>query len=144
MIEISGNAGGYRALPGKCDRLRGQEGPDWTEDKEIIIDDAWEADGNNKISCRKVVAEKTPDGGETLKVTITNFGTSGASADQGASAGARTTHLGRSDAQVQTVRDYAERFEEFQWTVRQHSGPATTTYLQTMTTRDRYVENKYI
>jgi hypothetical protein len=27
MIEISGNAGGYRALPGKCDRLRGQEGP---------------------------------------------------------------------------------------------------------------------
>jgi hypothetical protein len=39
--------------------------------KEIVIDDAGEADGNHKNSCRKVVAEKTPDGGETLKVTIT-------------------------------------------------------------------------
>jgi hypothetical protein len=33
------------------------------KDKEVIIDNAWEADGNNNISCRKVVAEKTPDGG---------------------------------------------------------------------------------
>jgi hypothetical protein len=41
------------------------------KDKEIIIDNAREADGNQKFSCRKVVAEKTPDGGETLKVTIT-------------------------------------------------------------------------
>jgi type V secretory pathway adhesin AidA len=41
------------------------------KDKEIIISNAREADGNHKISCRKVVAEKTPDGGETLKVTIT-------------------------------------------------------------------------
>jgi hypothetical protein len=41
------------------------------KDKEIIIGNAREADGNQKISCRKVVAEKTPDGGETLKVTIT-------------------------------------------------------------------------
>jgi hypothetical protein len=40
------------------------------KDKEIIIDNTREADGNHKISCRKVVAEKTPDGGETLKVTI--------------------------------------------------------------------------
>jgi hypothetical protein len=31
--------------------------------KEVIISDAWKADENNKISCRKVVAEKTPDGG---------------------------------------------------------------------------------
>jgi hypothetical protein len=45
--------------------------------KEVIIGNAREADGNNKISCRKVVAEKTPDGGETLKVTITNSGTGG-------------------------------------------------------------------
>jgi hypothetical protein len=45
--------------------------------KEIIIDNAREADENNKISCRKVVAEKTPDGGETLKVTITASGTGG-------------------------------------------------------------------
>jgi hypothetical protein len=46
--------------------------------KEIIID-AREADGNSKISCRKVVAEKTPDGGETLKVTITTSDTGGKS-----------------------------------------------------------------
>jgi hypothetical protein len=45
--------------------------------KEIIIGNAREADENNKISCRKVVAEKTPDGGETLKVTITASGTGG-------------------------------------------------------------------
>jgi hypothetical protein len=45
--------------------------------KEIVIGDAREADGNNKISCRNVVAEKNPDGGETLKVTITTSGTGG-------------------------------------------------------------------
>jgi hypothetical protein len=39
--------------------------------KEVIIGDARKADENNKNSCKKVVAEKTPDGGETLKVTIT-------------------------------------------------------------------------
>jgi hypothetical protein len=31
--------------------------------KEIVIGNAREAGGNHKISCRKVVAEKTPDGG---------------------------------------------------------------------------------
>ena len=40
------------------------------KDKEVVIGNAWEVDGNNKISCRKVMAEKTPDGGETLKVTV--------------------------------------------------------------------------
>jgi hypothetical protein len=45
--------------------------------KEIVIGNAREADENNKISCMKVVAEKTPDGGETLKVTITASGTRG-------------------------------------------------------------------
>jgi hypothetical protein len=44
------------------------------EGKEVIIGNTRKADENNKISCRKVVAEKTPDGGETLKVTITNAG----------------------------------------------------------------------
>jgi hypothetical protein len=44
------------------------------EGKEVIIGNARKADENNRISCRKVVAEKTPDGGETLKVTITNAG----------------------------------------------------------------------
>jgi hypothetical protein len=46
-------------------------------DKEIIIGNAREADGNQKNSYRKVVAEKTPNGGETLKVTITTPGTRG-------------------------------------------------------------------
>jgi hypothetical protein len=50
---------------------------DKDKDKEAIIGNAREADGNNKIACRKVVAEKTPNGGETLKVTITNSGTGG-------------------------------------------------------------------
>jgi hypothetical protein len=47
------------------------------KDKEIIIGNTREADENHKIFCRKVVAEKTPDGGETLKVTITTSGTGG-------------------------------------------------------------------
>jgi hypothetical protein len=47
------------------------------KDKEVIIGNAREANGNSKISCRKVVAKKTPDGGETLKVTITTSGTGG-------------------------------------------------------------------
>jgi hypothetical protein len=45
--------------------------------KEVIIGNARKADDNNKISCRKVVAENTPDGGETLKVTITTSNTGG-------------------------------------------------------------------
>jgi hypothetical protein len=47
------------------------------KDKVIIIGNAREADGNHKISYRKVVAEETPDGGETLKVTITTSGARG-------------------------------------------------------------------
>jgi hypothetical protein len=53
------------------------------KDKEIIIGNAREADGNSKISCRKVVTEKTPDGGETLKVTITTSGTGGQAQTRG-------------------------------------------------------------
>jgi hypothetical protein len=34
-------------------------------------------DKNNKNSCRKVVAEMTPDGGETLKVIITTSNAGG-------------------------------------------------------------------
>jgi hypothetical protein len=45
--------------------------------KEIVIDNARDVGGNHKISCKKVVAEKTPDGGETLKVTIIASGTGG-------------------------------------------------------------------
>jgi hypothetical protein len=53
------------------------------KDKEAIIGNAREADGNNKISCRKVVAEKTPIGGETLKVTITTSGSGGQAQTRG-------------------------------------------------------------
>jgi hypothetical protein len=45
--------------------------------KETIIGNAKDADGDHEVSCRKVVAEKTPDGGETLKVTITASSTGG-------------------------------------------------------------------
>ena len=41
--------------------------------EEIVIGNARVADENHKISCRKVMVEKTPDGGETLKVTITAY-----------------------------------------------------------------------
>jgi hypothetical protein len=54
--------------PGMADKGKG---------KEVIIDDARKANENNKISCRKVVAEKTPDGRETLKITITTSNTRG-------------------------------------------------------------------
>jgi hypothetical protein len=53
------------------------------KDKEIIIDNTTEADGNHKISCRKVVAEETPDGGGTLKVTITTSGARGQAQTKG-------------------------------------------------------------
>jgi hypothetical protein len=69
--------------------FKGKRVPIWPstadkgKDKEVIIGNAREADGNNKISCRKVVAEKTPDGGETLKVTITTSGTGGQAQTRG-------------------------------------------------------------
>jgi hypothetical protein len=47
------------------------------KDKEVIIGDERKADENNKNSCRKVVAGRTPDGGETLKVTITTSNAGG-------------------------------------------------------------------
>jgi hypothetical protein len=53
------------------------------KDKEIIIGNAREADGNHKISYRKAVAEETPDGGETLKVTITTSGARGQAQTKG-------------------------------------------------------------
>jgi hypothetical protein len=103
--------------------------------KEIVIGNAREAGGHHKISCRKVVAEKTPDGGETLKVTITASSTRG------------QTQTGR-QAQEPILRitdgppPKHGRSEDLWRTVRRHSGPTTTTHIQTMTTRDRYVENK--
>jgi hypothetical protein len=54
--------------PGMADKGKG---------KEVIIDDVWKANENNKISCRKVVVEKIPNGGETLKVTITTSNAGG-------------------------------------------------------------------
>jgi hypothetical protein len=98
--------------------------------KEIIIGNAREADGNHKISCRKVVAEKTPDGGETLKVTITTSGTGGQAQTKGQE---QEPVLRISDGPTHRRR----RSREFQRTVRSYSRPATTAYLQTTTTRDR-------
>jgi hypothetical protein len=45
--------------------------------KEVIIGDKRKTVENNKNSSRKVVAERTPDGGETLKVTITTSNAGG-------------------------------------------------------------------
>jgi hypothetical protein len=66
MIDIEGKK--VLVRPNIADKGKG---------KEIVISNAREVDENHKISCRKVVAEKTPDGGETLKVTITTSGTGG-------------------------------------------------------------------
>jgi hypothetical protein len=60
MIDFEGKK--VLVRPNTADKGKGEE---------IVIGNAREADENRKISCRKVVAEKTPDGGETLKVTIT-------------------------------------------------------------------------
>jgi hypothetical protein len=54
--------------PGMADKGKG---------KEVIIGDARKADENNKISCRKVVAEKTPDGGGDSKNYITTSNNGG-------------------------------------------------------------------
>jgi hypothetical protein len=103
--------------------------------KEIVIGNTREADENHKNSCRKVVAKKTPDGEEILKVTITTSRTRGQ---------ART----KEQKPVLHIPDgpthMRGRSGEFQRTVRPHSRLATATYLQTTMTRDRYVENKYI
>jgi hypothetical protein len=45
--------------------------------KEIIIGNPQEADEITKISYRKVVVEKTLDGGETLKITISDSNVGG-------------------------------------------------------------------
>jgi hypothetical protein len=45
--------------------------------KEVIIGNAREADEITKRSCRKVVTERTPDGGEILKVIITTSNAGG-------------------------------------------------------------------
>jgi hypothetical protein len=45
--------------------------------KEVIIGDVRNTNENNKNSCRKVVAKKTLDGGETLKFTITTSNVGG-------------------------------------------------------------------
>jgi hypothetical protein len=45
--------------------------------KEVIIGNEREADEITKNSCRKVVTERTPDEGETLKVTITTSNAGG-------------------------------------------------------------------
>jgi hypothetical protein len=103
------------------------------KDKEVIIGDARNADDNNKISYGKVVAEKTPNGGETLKVTITTSNARGR-----CKKGTRRVHLFYAS---RTVRNTAGKSRPFQRIVRKCPGTTTTTYLQTTMTRNRYVEN---
>jgi hypothetical protein len=59
--------------------------------KEIIIGNTREADEITKVSCRKVVTEKTSCGGETLKITIP-------ASNIGASTTPCSAHHRRSDA----------------------------------------------
>jgi hypothetical protein len=129
MIDFEGKKVLIR--PSAADKKKG---------KEIIIGNAREADGNHRTSCRKVVAEKTPDGGETLKVTITASGTGGKR---------RPRDRSRSPCCVsRTVRCTGADDTGPHRTVQQipSDGPAilktrNDRYLQTTTTRDRYVEN---
>jgi hypothetical protein len=111
--------------------------------KEIIIGDTREAVKNIKYSCRKVVTEKSLDGGESLKITITTSNTRG-----------RHRHVARRDplfCAPQTVRridtdgpGHRRTVRVGQVTVRQRPGAATTTYFQTSMTRNRYVEDKHV
>jgi hypothetical protein len=50
---------------------------DKSKGKKVIIGDVREANENAKNFCRKVVVERTPDGEETLKVTITTSNAGG-------------------------------------------------------------------
>jgi hypothetical protein len=86
--------------------------------KEVIIGDARKAEENNKISYRKVVAQKTPDGGGDSEGYHHNFQRCGASADRWPGARTCSAHRGRSGAFWQMVR--------------QHSGAATTVYLENL------------
>jgi hypothetical protein len=109
------------------------------KDKEVIIGDARKADDNNKISYRKVVAEKTLDGGETLKVTITTF-----------NAGGQAQARNQARAPILRITDGPTHRRERSGTPpnsldhssgrSQRLGTTTTSYLQTTTARNRYVE----
>jgi hypothetical protein len=109
------------------------------EGKEDIIGNARKADENNRSSCRKVVAEKTPDGGETLKVTITNAGGQSQTGDRTREPVLRIAYgpvhrRGQSETSPDSPGHSSRR-------VRQRQGATATTYLQTTTTRNRYMEN---
>jgi hypothetical protein len=73
--------------------------------KDAIIGNAQKAGENNKNSSRKVVAERTPDGGETLKVIITTSNAMGAGTGRWPGAEAYPAHRGRSDTHTRMVRD---------------------------------------
>jgi hypothetical protein len=120
---------------------------DKDKDKEVIIGDPREADENTKISYRKVVAEKTPDGGETLKNTImtSNAGGGGGGGKQKpGQAYHPVLHTIDGPALDADGLDTARQFERGRHTVWQRPGAATTTYLQTLMTRNRYVEDKHV
>jgi hypothetical protein len=113
------------------------------KDKEIIISNPRETDENTKISCRKVVAEKTPDRGETLKIIITVSSATG-QARTGDQVRPPVLRSADSPAQARTVRDTIEQSGRVRRMVRQCPGTTTTTYLQSSTIRNRYVEDEHI
>jgi hypothetical protein len=115
--------------PGTTDKGKG---------KEVIIGNARKADGNNKIYCRKVVGEKTPDRGETLKVTITNAGGNRKQVTERGNLFCASWTVWYTDADSLIPRQTVWVIPVHVW---QRQGATATTYLQTTTTRNRYVEN---
>jgi hypothetical protein len=113
---------------------------DKNKGKEVIIDDAQKADENNKIYYRKVVAEKTPDVGdsENYHHYLQHWG---AGAGRKPGTGTCSAYHRRSDAQTRTVQNTARQLGSFQRTIRQRPGTTMTTHLQTTMTRNRYVKN---
>jgi hypothetical protein len=80
------------------------------------------------------VAERNPDGEEDLKVTITTSDTGGQ---------AQAGSLAR--APVLRIADALAHIRERSGTPpNSPPGAATTTYLQALATRNRYVENEHI
>jgi hypothetical protein len=89
------------------------------------------------------VAEKTPDGGETLKIIITVSNATG-QARTGDQVRPPVLRSADSPAQARTVRDTIEQSGWVRRMVQQRPGTTTTTYLQSSTTRNRYVEDEHV
>jgi hypothetical protein len=111
--------------------------------KEIIIGDPWEDNEITKIYYRKVVAEKTQMEGRHWRSPSWPL-TLGADTGGQPRATLCSTHYGLSGAQARMVWDTTGQSRQIWRTIRLYLGPPTTTYLQAMTNRNRYMEDKYI